>query len=80
LSTITITTFNINAPAVASFNNYNKVLFGYRCNDIEKLMIVVGVLLLLLLMPLPFNYYYYYLIDNISYLTYNVFLQSDGAF
>jgi hypothetical protein len=82
LSTITKTTFNINASAVASFNNYNKLLFGYRCNDIEeeKKKMIVGVLLILLLMPLHINYYYYYLIKYISYVSYDVFLQSNGAF
>jgi len=82
LSTITKTTFNINASAVASFNNYNKLLFGYRCNDIEekkKKKMIVGVLLILLLMPLHISYYYY-LIKYISYVSYDVFLQSNGAF
>jgi hypothetical protein len=83
LSTITKTTFNINASAVASFNNYNKLLFGYRCNDIEeekKKKMIVGVLLILLLMPLHISCYYYYLIKYISYVSYDVFLQSNGAF
>jgi hypothetical protein len=82
LSTITKTTFNINASAVASFNNYNKLLFGYRCNDIEEeeKKMIVGVLLILLLMPLHISYYYYYLIKYISYVSYDVFLQSNGAF
>jgi hypothetical protein len=81
LSTITKTTFNINASAVASFNNYNKLLFGYRCNDIEeekKKKMIVGVLLILLLMPLHISYYY--LIKYISYVSYDVFLKSNGAF
>ncbi|MGC2427428.1 MAG: hypothetical protein WA421_10355 [Nitrososphaeraceae archaeon] len=65
---------NINTPS-ASFNNYNKLLFGYRCNGIEKM--IIGEVL----MPLHFNYYYYCyycLIDDISYVSYDV-LQS-GAF
>jgi hypothetical protein len=76
--TRTKTTFNnINTPAAsaASFNNYNKLLFGYRCNGIEKM--IIGEVL----MPLHFNYYYCYyycLIDDISYVLYDV-LQS-GAF
>jgi hypothetical protein len=74
--TRTKTTFNnINTPA-ASFKNYNKLLFGYRYNGIEKM--IIGEVL----MPLHFNYYYYYcyycLIDDISYVSYDV-LQS-GAF
>jgi hypothetical protein len=65
---------NINTPS-ASFNNYNKLLFGYRYNGIEKM--IIGEVL----MPLQFNYYYYCyycLIDDISYVSYDV-LQS-GAF
>ncbi|HEY9490701.1 MAG TPA: hypothetical protein VIP56_01850, partial [Nitrososphaeraceae archaeon] len=80
LSTITKTTFNINTPVAASssINNYDKLLFGYSCNDIEKIKIV-GVLLLLLLMPLRVNYYYhYYLIGNVCYVSYDIF--HSGAF
>jgi hypothetical protein len=64
---------NINTPS-ASFNNYNKLLFGYRYNGIEKM--IIGEVL----MPLHFNYYYCYycLLDDISYVLYDV-LQS-GAF
>jgi hypothetical protein len=72
--TRTKTTFNnINTPA-ASFNNYNKLLFGYRCNGIEKMTIGE------VLMPLHFNYYYCYycLIDDISYVSYDVLQR--GAF